>query len=82
MHLEILEEFSSSGGEARPQHSRSTADNIDNAILAALAKRSPLSRIALREQLHIRNQRLGEALQRLADTNLVTRLDDGAWQLR
>lgn len=50
---------------------------LDNAILDALAQaHTPVSRAELRAGLRVRNERLGEALTRLADASLVQRVGD------
>jgi hypothetical protein len=50
-------------------------DSLDQAVLAALAD-APLARADLRARLHIRNERLGEALTRLIDLRAVCRVGE------
>jgi hypothetical protein len=63
----------------RPVDDNSTratiADSLDQGILAALAD-APLARADLRARLHIRNERLGEALIRLIDLGAVCRVGE------
>jgi hypothetical protein len=60
----------------RPVDDNSTiGDSLDQALLAALAD-APLARADLRARLHIRNERLGEALTRLIDLGAVRRVGE------
>lgn len=53
------------------------AADLDQAILAALTRSAaPIGRSALREQLRVRNERLGEALARLLARGAVVRVGD------
>lgn len=60
---------------------RSDSSTLDAAILDALTRAGGLERPALREALAVRNQRLGEALARLADSGQIARRGD-AWVRR
>ena len=54
-----------------------TAGNLDHAIIQTLAQlREPVTRADLRARLRVRNERLGEALARLADAGLLRRVGD------
>ena len=75
MHLSIV------GGEPQGDHQHSPAIvDVDAAILDALgqADHRGLSRASLRAALRLRNERLGEALTRLAGSGHIGRRDD-AW---
>jgi len=55
-------------------------DDLDAVLLAALDRAAgPVSRTQLRETLRVRNERLGDALARLATRGLLTRAGD-RWQ--
>jgi hypothetical protein len=61
------------GAIAADQH----ASELDAAVVAALAQASqPLQRAELRDRLHVRNERLGDALARLARTGAILRRGD------
>ncbi len=73
LHLAILD------SELPPERDMPTAaENIDAAILTTLdrAGNAGYPRDALRAILHVRNERLGEALMRLAVSGHITRHDD------
>jgi hypothetical protein len=53
----------------------SAASELDSSVLAAL-EQTPLSRTALRAAVHVRNEKLGQILTRLADTGSVVRQGD------
>jgi hypothetical protein len=54
-----------------------TDDALEHRIVLALASADePLGRAALRDTLHVRNERLGEALTRLAATGAILRVGD------
>jgi hypothetical protein len=60
----------------RPVDDSSTiGDSLDQRVLAALAD-APLARVDLRARLHVRNERLGEALTRLIDLGAVCRVGE------
>jgi hypothetical protein len=74
---------STDGGEAHlalaePGHERdSRATGIEETIVSTLAAAGePLGRTALRDRMHVRNERLGEALTHLAKTGAVVRVGD------
>lgn len=73
VHLEIAqasEHDESAAAERNPLA-------LDNAIIDALAQaHTPVSRAELRARLRVRNERLGEALTRLAGAALVQRVGD------
>jgi hypothetical protein len=71
------------GGDAHlaavePDHERDRiATGLEQAILSTLAAaREPLGRTALRDKMHVRNERLGEALTHLATTGTIVRVGD------
>lgn len=74
-HLELASEpVDHDGGSIAPEHRSS---ELDSAIVAALAEASqPLQRAELRARLHVRNERLGDALARLTRTGAVLRRHD------
>ena len=68
-HLALVERSGTGAGN--------TATDLDESILAALtAERGPLGRAALRDQLRVRNERLGHALARLADRGAIVRIGE------
>jgi hypothetical protein len=73
LHLSIV------AGEAK-RDPQATHTNIDSDLLAALdrAGQGGLPRNSLREILHVRNERLGEALTRLAASGRIVR-DRDTW---
>ncbi len=82
-----LELVADQGGEATHLRVRAgaqesgVADELPQNILDALASaRAPQSRAALREQLRVNNQRLGDTLQALLETRRVVRSENG-WSL-
>jgi hypothetical protein len=71
------------GGDAHlaavePDHQRDRiATGLEQAILSTLAAAGePLGRTALRDKMHVRNERLGEALTQLATTGTIVRVGD------
>jgi hypothetical protein len=62
----------------QPEDARAGApDGLDQTILAALAAAGePLGRTVLRDKTRVRNERLGEALARLATTGAIVRAGD------
>jgi len=66
VHLEITSGVGEEG---------SMASELDSSVLAALSQ-TPLSRTALRAAVHVRNEKLGQILIRLADTGSVVRQGD------
>jgi hypothetical protein len=72
MHLGIVHTEQPAAAPAAP------TDHLEDTILKALenAGNDGLSRAALRAAVRVRNQRLGEAVTRLAATGQVTRRDD------
>jgi hypothetical protein len=53
--------------------------SLEHAVLSALAA-APLARLDLRARLRVRNERLGEALTRLAQLGAVRRVGD-RWEI-
>jgi hypothetical protein len=74
MHLAIVAAEPHGGGYVQPP----AGANIDAAILAALehAASPGLPRASLRAMLRVRNERLGEALTRLAASGQIARHGD------
>lgn len=73
-HLEVVDDPGTAGPAA-------AAEDLDGAVLAALAAvGAPLTRGALRAQLRVRNERLGDALVRLLAAGRLTRSGD-LWTL-
>ena len=73
-HLQVLDPGAASG----PPTARD--EDLDRALLAAIEQAGhPVSRTALRATLHVRNERLGEALTRLAAQGLLER-DGERWR--
>jgi hypothetical protein len=74
---------STAGGEAHlaltePGHERgSGATGLEETIVSTLAAAGePLGRTALRDRMHVRNERLGDALTHLAKTGAVVRVGE------
>jgi AAA domain len=69
MHLAVV--AAQSGTEAQPR-------DLESAILEAIGRAGPtgIRRHSLRDALHVRNERLGETLTRLADAGRITRRGD------
>ncbi len=55
-------------------------ESIEERVLEVLESSAPLTRSALREKVGVRNERLGEALERLTETGSIKRTGEG-WQL-
>jgi hypothetical protein len=73
VHLEIAEPLDSAADAGSAHDERP----LDQAVLAALTHASgPLARADLRARLHVRNERLGVVLTRLADAGVVQRVGD------
>ncbi len=71
-HLDVVDDPDSAG-----PHGDATAVDIDAVVLAALERAdAPLSRGALRAQLRVRNERLGDALTRLVASGHAVRSGD------
>jgi hypothetical protein len=72
LHLSIV------AGEAQRDQAPATRTDVDSDLLAALdrAGHGGLPRNALREILRVRNERLGEAITRLATSGRITRRAD------
>lgn len=67
-HLEIVESSTSGGGE-----------ELTEAVCELLRLRGPMTRASLRQELRIRNQRLGKALNWLQDQGTIQHTA-GGWQ--
>ncbi|MCP4202692.1 MAG: AAA family ATPase [bacterium] len=65
-HLEIVESTTSGGGE-----------ELTEAVCELLRLRGPMTRTSLRQELRIRNQRLGKALTWLQDQGTIQRTASG-----
>jgi len=52
-------------------------EDLDRTILDVLSSEQPITRTALRERLHVRNERLGEALNRLVAGGRISRTEEG-----
>ena len=72
-HLNVL--TASDTLEGPVDDNSTTADSLDEGVLAALAD-APLGRADLRARLRVRNERLGEVLTRLVDTRAIRRVGD------
>lgn len=68
-HLELVRE--------EPETAVSNPQSLEERILSSLAGAPPLSRAALRHRLSVRNERLGEALQRLSAEGHIERTPAG-----
>ncbi|MFN0249341.1 MAG: AAA family ATPase [Kofleriaceae bacterium] len=74
VHLQLTTD--DADDSAANSHARDTVD-LDQAILLVLEQASePVPRAELRTRLRVRNERLGEALARLADDGAVARVGD------
>jgi hypothetical protein len=72
-HLEIA-----AGRAAASTAQSCAASELDQSILTALRRSTtPSTRADLRAALHVRNERLGDALQRLAAAGIIRRLGEG-----
>jgi hypothetical protein len=77
VHLQLAIDDGLDGDDGAVQSLSRDADDLDQAILQTLAQASgPVARAELRARLRVRNERLGEALARLADAGAVTRVGD------
>ena len=75
VHLEVT--ASSIDDETASETDTLTTANLDHAIVQTLAQlREPVTRADLRARLRVRNERLGEALARLADAGSLRRVGD------
>lgn len=78
VHLDVVA-TSEHGGEHATGTNGDGRDNVslDHAVIEALTKAgTPLTRTELRVRLHVRNERLGEALTRLTAAGAVLRVGD------
>lgn len=80
VHLEVANDDGGDDGEragADGDDDVRDAPGLERAIVSALARSAaPLARAELRAQLHVRNERIGPALARLAEAGTVLRVGE------